>query len=58
MRRSLTVLFTVTALIAALANQSCSRTPYERTDNGVIIRLNGKSDHPGQAVRLVVINEG
>ncbi|HOC48683.1 MAG TPA: glycoside hydrolase family 31 protein [Bacteroidales bacterium] len=57
MRRSLTVLFTVTALIAALANQSCSRTPYERTDNGVIIRLNGKSDHPGQAVRLVVINE-
>ncbi len=57
MRRSLAALFTATALIAALGSQSCSTTPCERTDYGVIIRLNGKSDHPGQTVRLVVINE-
>ena len=55
--RLLAALSIVAALTAALANQSCSHTPYERTDNCVIIRLNGKSDHPGQAVRLIVINE-
>jgi alpha-D-xyloside xylohydrolase len=32
-------------------------TPYERTDNGVIIRLDDDSFRPGQAVRLIVVNE-
>jgi len=45
------------AFMATLAFQSCSPVTYERTDNGMIIRLNGKSDHPGQAVRLVVVND-
>ncbi len=43
--------------IMALTCQSCSTEPYERTDNGVLVRLNGKSDFPGQALRLQVINE-
>ncbi|MBP8710041.1 MAG: DUF5110 domain-containing protein [Bacteroidales bacterium] len=57
MRRSLSALIPVKALIAALAFQSCSMTPYERTDNGVIIRLDDDSFRPGQAVRLIVVNE-
>jgi len=32
-------------------------TPYQRTDNGVIIRLDDDSFRPGQAVRLIVVNE-
>ncbi len=41
----------------ALMCQSCSTEPYERTDDGVVVRLDGKSDFPGQAVRLQVIND-
>jgi len=36
---------------------SCSTAPYERTEEGVIVRLNGKSDFPGQTVRLRVISD-
>ncbi len=31
--------------------------PYERTVDGVVVRLNSKSDYPGQAVRLQVITD-
>ena len=56
-RRSLVAPFAVMALMAALGGQSCSDIPYQRTDDGVVIRLNGKSDYPGQAMRLIVIND-
>lgn len=43
--------------IMALVCLSCSPAPYERTEEGVIVRLNAKSDFPGQAVRLQVISD-
>jgi len=43
--------------IVALVCLSCSTAPYERTEEGVIVRLNGKSDFPGQTVRLRVISD-
>ncbi len=56
-RQLLVSLAVSAALLAAVTLQSCSSVAYERTENGVIIRLNDKSDHPEQAVRLVVVNE-
>ncbi|MDM8001906.1 MAG: glycoside hydrolase family 31 protein [Bacteroidota bacterium] len=45
------------AFMTAFAFNGCSAVPYERTDNGMTVRLNGKSDYPGQVVKLVVIND-
>ena len=44
-------------VIAALLCHSCTTVPYERTAEGVEIRLSDKSDYPGQAIRLQVIND-
>ncbi len=59
MKKNLTLsgMIPVAACIFAMIMQSCSNAPFERTDDGMIIRLNGKSEYPGQAVRLRVINE-
>lgn len=46
----------VTGMIALIC-QSCATPAYERTADGVVIRLNGKSDFPGQAIRLQVITD-
>ena len=55
--RLITAAIIAAALMTALAFHGCSTVPYERTDNGMMIRLNGKSDYPGQVVKLVVIND-
>jgi alpha-D-xyloside xylohydrolase len=47
----------IAAGITALTLQSCSHEPFERTDDGMIVRLNDRSEYPGQAVRLRVIND-
>ncbi len=52
------VLFAALVTVAAMvttACQSCSTAPYTRTADGIIIRLDGKSAFPGQAIRLKVI---
>jgi len=54
--RAIVALVTVLCIMAMMC-QSCSTEPYERTDSGVVVRLNGKSDFPGQAVRLKVISD-
>ena len=41
----------------ALICQSCTSSPYERTVDGVVISLGGKSDFPGQVIRLQVITD-
>ena len=43
--------------VIATVCQSCSTAPYERTNDGVIVRLDDRSDFPGQAVRLQVITD-
>ncbi|HNT92396.1 MAG TPA: glycoside hydrolase family 31 protein [Bacteroidales bacterium] len=43
----------VTAILAG----SCSGESYRRTDNGIIVKLNARSDFPGQTIRLQVIND-
>ena len=43
--------------ILAIMCHSCSTAPYERTEDGVVVRLNGKSDFPDQAVRLQVVTD-
>ena len=43
--------------LMAVICQSCSTAPYERTQDGVIVRLDDRSDFPGQAVQLRVIND-
>ncbi len=54
--RTINVLVTVLVTMALMC-QSCSTKPYERTGNGVVVSLNGKSDFPGQTIRLIVIND-
>ena len=54
--RVISALLMVCSLMAAIC-QSCSTAPYERTQDGVIVRLDDRSDFPGQAVQLRVINE-
>ena len=55
--RVLSALTTSVAIMTALLLGSCSGEPYERNENGITVRLNGKSDFPGQAIRLQVIND-
>ena len=55
--RTLSAIGASAAFTVAVALCSCSGEPYERTDNGMTVRLNGKSDYPGQAVRLQVVND-
>ncbi len=55
-KRAIVALVIVLGIMALLC-QSCSTEPYEITDDGVVVRLDGKSDFPGQAVRLQVIND-
>ncbi len=43
--------------LMVLSFLSCSNGSYDRTEDGVLIKLSDKSDHPGQAIRLQVINE-
>ena len=54
--RVISTLLMVCSLMAAIC-QSCSTAPYERTQDGVIVRLDDRSDFPGQAVQLRVIND-
>lgn len=56
-RVALFAMMLTAAAMTALVLHSCSNTPFERTDDGMIVRLNGKSQYPGQAVRLRVIND-
>ncbi len=44
------------ALLAGIC-QSCSTGLYDRTEDGIVIRLGDKSDYPGQAVRLQVVTD-
>jgi alpha-D-xyloside xylohydrolase len=37
--------------------QSCTNGSYDRTEDGVLVRLNDRSDYHDQAIRLQVINE-
>lgn len=46
----------VTAMLALIC-QSCSTSPYERTEDGLVIRLSSKSAFPGQTIRLQVITD-
>jgi len=55
--RVLSALTVSVAIMTAIILGSCSGEPYERNENGITVRLNGKSDFPGQAVRLQVIND-
>ncbi len=54
--RILVALAAVSGIMAAIC-QSCSTAPYERSEDGVVISLNGKSDFPGQVIRLQVISD-
>jgi alpha-D-xyloside xylohydrolase len=54
--RAVGALVTVLGIMALMC-QSCATEPYTRTNDGVEVRLNGKSDFPGQAVRLKVITD-
>ncbi|MDX9904548.1 MAG: glycoside hydrolase family 31 protein [Bacteroidales bacterium] len=58
MRRNL-IIGALTSLIVTMALfcHSCTTAPYERTDEGVEIRLPDKSDFPGQVIRLQVITD-
>ena len=44
-------------VLLAVFCQSCSDGSYERSDNGIVIRLGDKAVYPGQAVRLSVVSE-
>jgi hypothetical protein len=44
--RTLSAIGASAAFTVAVALCSCSGEPYERTDNGMTVRLNGKSDYP------------
>ena len=55
--RTLSAIGASAAVLVATVMFSCAGEPYERTDNGLTVRLNGKSDFPGQAVRLQVVND-
>ena len=54
--RILVALAAVSGIMAVMC-QSCSTAPYERIEDGVVISLNGKSDFPGQVIRLQVISD-
>ena len=54
--RVIWALVTVLGMMALMC-LSCSTSPYERTEDGVVVRLSSKSDFPGQAVRLQVVND-
>ena len=54
--RAIGALVTVLGIMALMC-QSCATEPYTRTNDGVEVRLNGKSDFPGQAIRLKVITD-
>lgn len=56
-RLALFAMILTAAGMTVLVLQSCSDAPFERTDDGMTVRLNGKSQYPGQAVRLRVIND-
>jgi alpha-D-xyloside xylohydrolase len=43
--------------ILALTCQSCSNGLYERTDDGIVVRLGDKAVYTGQAVRLSVVTD-
>lgn len=59
MKRTLTLLTVTLTLgcIATLTFHSCTPDPYQRTNEGVIIRLDDRSDFPGQVVRLQIVND-
>src|SRR5665811_216534 len=44
-------------LLLAVFCLSCSDRSYERTDDGILVRLGDKAVYPGQAVRLSVITD-
>ncbi len=47
----------ITMVLMTFVCQSCGTGLYERTADGLIVRLGNKSDFPGQAVRLKVITD-
>ncbi|NLE34838.1 MAG: hypothetical protein GX622_07030, partial [Bacteroidales bacterium] len=44
-------------LVTALIMGSCTGELYNRTENGIMVKLNARSDFPGQTIRLQVIND-
>src|SRR5665647_2052502 len=58
MKRISALIAGMTAMVLlALFCQSCSDESYERTDNGIVVRLGDKAVYPGQAVRLSVVTD-
>jgi alpha-D-xyloside xylohydrolase len=55
--KKVTALAIMMISLLAILFQSCGNGSYNRTDDGVLIRLNDRSDHPAQAIRLQVISE-
>lgn len=58
MTRTTVIIFSAicVASLTMLFN-SCSSTPWVRNDDGITVRLGKRSDYPGMAVRLQVIND-
>lgn len=58
MKRISALIATMMAMVLlAVFCLSCSDGSYERTDDGIVVRLGDKAVYPGQAVRLSVITD-